>query len=415
MPQESDVLVIGGGAVGVCTAYYLAKAGRQVTLIEKGKICSGCSYGNACMIVPSHAMPIPAPGVIKKSVKWLFKEDSPLLIRFRPDWELFSWLWRFAVFCRDEPMRRSIPILRDLGRASLILFKELEATEGISFDFKQQGLMYVYSTEEGFEEGKEEAALLAQYDLPSRVLTGIQAQELEPALRDTVVGALYFPEDAHGSSFHFVRGMAEVIKKLGVAVETDTEVVGWLMDGKRPIGVKTSRGGFHGREIVLATGSWTPQLTRPIGLNVPVQPGKGYSLTMDRPPVCPEIPLIHFERKIGVTPIGNRLRFAGTMEFAGFDLSLNRIRAEAIQRGAMEVLPAISNPGNVEHWCGLRPCTPDGLPIIDRLPNHPNIYLCTGHAMLGYTQSPISGKLISEMITGQSLSTSVEALTVRRF
>jgi len=415
MSQESDVLVIGGGAVGVCTAYYLAKAGCQVTLIEKGEICSGCSYGNACMIVPSHAMPIPAPGVIKKSVKWLFKEDSPLLIRFRPDWELFSWLWRFAVFCRDEPMRRSIPILRDLGRASLILFKELEATEGISFDFKQQGLMYVYSTEEGFEEGKEEAALLAQYDLPSRVLTGSQAQELEPALRDTVVGALYFPEDAHGNSFHFVKGMAEVIKKLGVAVKTNTEVVEWLMNGNKPIGVKTRQGDVYGREIVLATGSWTPQLTRPIGLNVPVQPGKGYSLTMDRPPVCPEIPLIHFERKIGVTPIGNRLRFAGTMEFAGFDLSLNRIRAEAIQRGAMEVLPAISNPGNVEHWCGLRPCTPDGLPIIDRLPNHPNIYLCTGHAMLGYTQSPISGKLISEMITGQSLSTSVEGLTVGRF
>jgi len=415
MPRESDVLVIGGGAVGVCTAYYLAKAGCQVTLIEKGEICSGCSYGNACMIVPSHAMPIPAPGVIKKSVKWLFKEDSPLLIRFRLDWQLFSWLWRFAVFCRDEPMRKSIPVLRDLGRASLILFKELEATEGISFDFKQQGLMYVYSTEEGFEEGKEEAALLAQYDLPPRVLTGSQAQELEPALRDTVVGALYFPEDAHGNSFHFVKGMAEVIKKLGVSVKTNTEVVGWLMNGNRPIGVKTGEGDFYGRDIVLATGSWTPQLTRPIGLSVPVQPGKGYSLTMDRPPVCPEIPLIHFERKIGVTPIGNRLRFAGTMEFAGFDLSLNRIRAEAIQRGAMEVLPTISNPGNVEHWCGLRPCTPDGLPIIDRLPNHPNIYLCTGHAMLGYTQSPISGKLISEMITGQSLSTSVEALTVRRF
>ena len=156
MTVESDVIVIGGGSIGVCTAYYVAKKGLGVRLIEKGAICSGCSYGNACLIVPSHAMPVPSPGVLKKALKWMLKEDSPLLIRPRLDWQMFSWLLRFASFCREEPMKRAIPVLRDLGRASLELFKELGATEGLSFDFRQRGLLNVYSSHAGFEEGKEE-------------------------------------------------------------------------------------------------------------------------------------------------------------------------------------------------------------------------------------------------------------------
>lgn len=415
MAEEFDVMVIGGGSVGVCTAYYLARKGCRVTLIEKGEICSGCSYGNACMIVPSHAMPVPAPGVIGKSLSWMLQEDSPLLIRPRPDWQLASWLLRFAASCRRQPMERAIPVLRDLGRASLLLFQELTVAEGLSFDFKQRGLMSVYSTPAGLEEGKEEAEVMANHGLDLRVLTGDQARELEPALKDTVVGAVYSAEDAHGNSFQFVTGLGESIKKLGVVVKTGAEVTGWLMDGNTPVGVRTSRGDFRAREVVLAMGSWTPLLARQLGVKVPVQAGKGYSMTMDRPPVSPEIPLIHVERKVGVTPIGNRLRFAGTMEFAGLDLSLNRTRTEAIQRGALEVIPGAAKPSNVEHWCGLRPCTPDGLPIIDRLPGHPHIYLSTGHAMLGYTQGPISGKLMAEMICREPLSLSVKPLSLGRF
>ena len=415
MAEESDVLVIGGGSVGVCTAYYLSKRGCRVTLIEKGEICSGCSYGNACMIVPSHAMPVPAPGVIGKSLKWMLKEDSPLLIRPRVDWQLLSWLLQFAASCRRRPMERAIPILRDLGRASLLLFRELAASEGLRFDFKQRGLMSVYTTAAGLEEGRQEAEIMARHGLDLKVLTGDQARELEPALNRRVVGALYSAEDAHGSSYRFVTGLGEAVRKLGVAVRTGTEVTGWLLEGGRPAGVRTSQGNFRAREIVLAMGSWTPLLARQLGVRVPVQAGKGYSLTMDRPAVSPEIPLIHVERKVGVTTIGNRLRFAGTMEFAGIDLSLNRARTEAIQRGALEVIAGAANPGNVEHWCGLRPCTPDGLPIIDRFPGHPHVYLSTGHAMLGYTHGPISGKLMAEMICREPLSLPLEPLSLGRF
>lgn len=415
MAEESDVLVIGGGAVGVCTAYYLARKGCRVTLIEKGEICSGCSYGNACMIVPSHAMPVPAPGVIGKSLKWMLKEDSPLLIRPWVDWQLLSWLLRFAASCRQRPMERAIPVLRDLGRASLLLFRELAATEDLSFDFEQRGLMSVYTTAAGLEEGREEAEIMARHDLELEILTGDEARQLEPALNRRVVGALYSAEDAHGNSHRFVTGLGDALPKHGVDVRTGTEVTGWLLEGGRPAGVRTDRGGFRGREIVLATGSWTPLLARELGARVPVQAGKGYSLTMDRPPLSPKIPLIHAERKVAVTPIGDRLRFAGTMEFAGIDLSLNPTRTEAIRRGALEVISGAGNTANLERWCGLRPCTPDGLPIIDRLPRHPNVYLSTGHAMLGYTHGPISGRLMAEMICGEPLSLSLEPLRLGRF
>ena len=415
MAEESDVLVIGGGSVGVCTAYYLARKGCRVTLIEKGEICSGCSYGNACMIVPSHAMPVPAPGVIGKSLKWMLREDSPLLIRPRLDWQLLLWLLRFAASCRQRPMERAIPVLRDLGRASLLLFRELAATEELSFDFEQRGLMSVYTTAAGLEEGREEAEIMAGHDLDLEILTGDQARELEPALNRRVVGALYSAEDAHGDSHRFVTGLGEALGKHGVAVRTGTEVTGWLAEGGRPAGVRTENGDFRAREIVLATGSWTPLLARELGVRVPVQAGKGYSLTMDRPATSPKIPLIHAERKVAVTPIGDRLRFAGTMEFAGIDLSLNPTRTEAIRRGALEVLSGSDNPGNAERWCGLRPCTPDGLPIIDRLPGHPNVYLSTGHAMLGYTHGPISGKLMAELVCGEPLSLPLKPLRLGRF
>ena len=343
MAEESDVLVIGGGAVGVCTAYYLARKGCRVTLIEKGEICSGCSYGNACMIVPSHAMPVPAPGVIGKSLKWMLKEDSPLLIRPRVDWQLLSWLLQFAASCRRRPMERAIPVLRDLGRASLLLFRELAATEGLSFDFEQRGLMSVYTTDAGMEEGREEAEIMARHDLDLQVLSGDQARELEPALNRRVMGALYSAEDAHGDSHRFVTGLGETLGRHGVAVRTGTEVTGWLLEGGRPAGVRTEQGEFRARDIVLAMGSWTPLLAREVGVRVPVQAGKGYSLTMDRPALSPKIPLIHAERKVAVTPIGNRLRFAGTMEFAGIDLSLNPTRTEAIRRGALERSSALGD------------------------------------------------------------------------
>jgi D-amino-acid dehydrogenase len=415
MMKTGDVVVIGGGVIGVSTAYYLAKKGRRVVLIEKGEICSGCSYGNACLITPSHCVPIPAPGVVKQALKWMWKENSPLLIRPRFDWQLFSWLIRFAAACRQAPMSRAIPVLRDLCRASRQLFEELISFEKVAFDYERRGLLFVYTTEAGLAKGRHEAELLAYNQVDVAVLDGKKVRELEPALLESVIGAIYSKEDAHGDSYRFVVGMGEVIRKLGVTVCTNTTATGILTNAASPVIVRTDRGDFEGRDIVIATGSWSPQLARGLPVQIPLQPGKGYSVTMDRPLVCPQIPVINMERRVAITPIGNRLRFAGTMELAGLDLRLNEVRAAAVLRGGLEVIAGTGTPRNVEQWCGLRPCTPDGLPIIDRIPAHPHVYVCTGHAMLGYTLGPISGKLLAEMITEGRTSMPTGALRIDRF
>jgi D-amino-acid dehydrogenase len=415
MNNTTDVVVIGGGVIGVCTAYFLAKGGRSVSIIEKGEICSGCSYGNACLITPSHSIPLPGPGVIRQALKWLLWEDSPFLIRPRLDFGLFSWMIRFAMACRKGPLNAAIPVLRDLTRSSLKLFEELIDDEQLSFNLDRRGLMSVYTTEAGFEKGRREAALLTKHGFDSKILDGRQARALEPALVESIAGVVYHAEDAHGDSYRFVQQMAGALRKFEIQIHTQTNAIGWVGDGKGPIRIQTDKGEFIGRDIVIATGAWAPNLVLKLGWRIPIQPGKGYSVTMDCPPVCPVVPLMNMERRVAITPIGQRLRFAGTMEFAGYDLSLKQRRVDSVRRAGEKIIPEIENPKNVERWCGLRACTPDGLPIIDRMPHHKNIYVSTGHALLGYTLGPISGKILSELIIHGRSSTPAKALALDRF
>jgi D-amino-acid dehydrogenase len=345
----------------------------------------------------------------------MLKEDSPLLIRPRLDLRLFTWLVRFAQNCRAEPMMRGIPILRDLCRASLALYEELVRTERLEFYFERRGALCVNSTDAGFEKAKRDADLLVSHGFEIKVLTGLEAHEMEPAVLETVRGAIYYPEDAHGDSHLFVTGLGRLLPKLGVDVHTHTSASGLSIDSKNSVRVTTDQGVFTAKDLVIAAGSWAPKLTRLLGVSIPIQPGKGYSVTIAKPECSPKIPVAHQEKKVIVTPIGDRLRFAGTMEFAGMDLRINDTRAEAALRAGRKVLYPIGEPRNIERWCGLRPCTPDGIPIIDRLPRHPNIYVACGHAMLGYTMGPITGKLVSEMVAGNPLSLPAAPLSSSRF
>lgn len=411
----ADVIVVGGGVIGVCSAYYLAKSGRTVILLEQGELGSGCSYGNACLITPSHAMPLPSPGVIRQALRWMLKEDSPLLIRARPDFRLFAWMLRFARNCRPEAMMRGIPILRDLCRASLALYEELLRTENLEFHFERRGTLYVNSTDTGFEKSQRESELLAGYGFDSRILTGRQAHELEPAVLQTVKGAVYYPEDAHGDCHSFVTGLGRLLPKYGATVRTNTRVLGLQLVKRERIDVSTDQGAFQCKNLLLSAGSWTPSLIRTLGVKLPIQAGKGYSVTISKPECGPRIPVAHQEKKVIVTPLSDRLRFAGTMEFAGMDLRMNDTRAQAALRGGREILLPFRESCNFESWCGLRPCTPDGIPVIGRIPRYPNVYVAAGHAMLGFTMGPITGKLASEMITGASLSLAAEMLSPGRF
>ena len=407
--------MIGGGSIGVSCAYYLAQGGAKVVLLEKDALGSGCIYGTACLITPSHAVPLAAPGVIRQGLKWMFREDSPLLIRPRLDLALFRWMLQFASYCREEPMRRGLPVLRDLCRASLKLFEQLTEREHLEFGFEKRGALYVASTPGGFEKLKHESALLKEFQFDPLLLDGPGVHAKEPFVRPEVAGAVYYAEDAHGDSHRFVTALGAVLQRLGVSVHTGVEVRDFLWNSSRLRGVRTSQGEFEADSVVLAAGSWSTRLARSLRLRVPVQPGKGYSVTIENPADGPRIPVVHQERRVIITPLGQRLRFAGTMEFAGMDLSLNPVRSDAALRGGAGVLREIPNPRILERWCGLRPCTPDGLPILGRVRQVENLYLATGHAMLGFTLGPISGQLIAELVAGKAPSLPLEPLSLDRF
>jgi len=411
--EQAGVIVIGGGIIGVCTAYFLAEKGVNVILLERDEICSGASYGNAGLIVPSHSVPLSTPGVIEKGLKWLLNPESPLYIRFRLDFELISWLWKFWRFCTEEHVRHSLPILIPMQQESLRLFEQF-AVGGIEFGLKRKGTMTVFNTQKAFEEGIQEAELLKEYGIESRVLFREKVRETEPLLKESVVGGIYFPGDAHLDPAQFVCALAKEVERKGVKVLTQTEVIELQVRGKLVGSVVTTKGRLKADTIVLAAGAWSSNLVRNLGIKISIQPAKGYSITFYEPNLSPFIPLMLSEVRVAVTPLNGRLRFGGTLELAGLDLSINQRRVEAIRRGANQYLPQIEAKRE-EVWRGLRPCTPDSLPILGRSRKFDNLVIASGHGILGVSLGPITGKLVAQLVCGEPLDFDIQPLSPDRF
>jgi D-amino-acid dehydrogenase len=321
---------------------------------------------------------------------------------------------RFALASREGPMRRAIPILRDLSVASGVLLQELAALEGFAFGYERRGLLTVFRSTQGLEHGAREASLLREFGLRAEVVDAGRARELEPALREEVLGGVYFPDDAHMDPARFVRGLAQRLAGRGMRIYTNTKVLDFSTDGKRIVSVQTAQGEFRADQVVLAAGAWTPAVARDLRLNIPLQGAKGYSLTFPRPENGPSLPLMLGEARVAVTPMADRLRFAGTLELAGLDFSINQRRVSAIARAAREYL-RVEEVGPAETWAGLRPCAPDGLPILGRTRRYENLILATGHAMLGMSLGPVSGKLVAQLAEGLQPDIDLEPLRLERF
>ena len=411
----SRVLVIGGGVVGVSSAYYLAREGWDVTLVDRGEVCAGSSYGNAGLIVPSHVVPLAAPGVWWQGVKWMLNAESPFYIKPRADRDLVRWLWRFRAACSASRMRQAMPLLRQLSVQSLALYRELAEKGGFDFDFRQTGSMTVFFTPEGLAHGREEAQLLRQVGVVVDVLDGPAARAAEPALKPGVVGALYSREDALLVPDRFVKGLARLAASLGVRVATGSEVIGFRMAGGRIVAAQTTRGPIETDTVVLAAGAWSPEIGRALGIRVPIQPAKGYSLTYRRPARAPAIPLLPAEGRFSVTPMGEFLRFGGTLELAGMDLSINQRRVDALRRSALRCIEGAENLELLEIWRGLRPCTPDGLPLVGRSRRFENLVLAAGHAMVGMSLGPVTGQIVTQLVTGATPAPDLRLLDPERF
>ncbi len=419
MSERSDVLIIGGGVIGVCAAYYLAERGRQVTIVEQGEVASGSSYGNAGLIVPSHSTPLAAPGALADGLKWMLDPESPFYIKPRLDFDLVVWLLKFAAACNETHMRQAIPVLRDLSSLSLALYDALAGLEGLIFGYQRKGVLLVYKTEAAFKQAVEEAHLVAEAGIASKVLSAKEASTLEPSVRPDMAGAVYYPGDAHLNPAEFVQGLARRLEGQGVCIHRNRTVTGVERSGRRVTSVKTTNGDFQAEEVVVAAGSWSPGLVRGLGLNLPIQAAKGYSVTVRRPATSPIIPLLLGESRVAVTPMesptGPILRFAGTLELAGLDLSINQRRVDALRRASKDYMVGMDGLETLEVWRGLRPCTPDGLPILGRPASFDNLTIAAGHAMMGMSLGPITGKLAAQVVCGDAPDIDLNLLRVERF
>ena len=415
MNSKPEVLIIGGGVIGVCSAYFLAKKGVQVTLIEKDEIASGCSYGNGGLIVPSHAMPLASPGALGEGLRWLFDSESPFYIKPHMDLDLIRWLVQFAFASREGNMLRALPALRDLLSASRALYDELDQTAGFDFGFEGRGSLLVCLTKEKLEKERHETHLFEKFKIPVSIVNRDEALDLEPALLPSIAGGVYYPRDGRIDPHRFVTGLAEKAKGFGAQIHTKTEALGFGSKNGRINIVQTTRGEFHPNSVILASGSWSPEIARMLNLRIPIQAAKGYSVTLENPPVTPKLPLLFSEARVVVNPLGYALRIAGTLELAGMDFSLNLRRVRAMQQSSTHYLPGLAEAKVIEVWRGLRPSTPDGLPIISRVKTFDNLIVAAGHAMLGMSLGPITGKLVSQLVNQERIELNIAPFAASRF
>ena len=417
MKHKAETLVIGGGAIGICCAYYLHGLGKNVTVVEKDNICSGSSYGNAGLIVPSYSTPLAAPGVIFQGLKWMFNPESSFYIKPRFNRELLCWLWQFRGACSENNVRKGLPILSGLSSASMELFEDLAALEGFNFGFEKNGIVELFNTHKGFQKGAKDAQRLQEFGIEHKILEKSEIVQYTQGMRTVAVGGIFFPGDAHLVPDQFVRQLARHLENKGVQLLSSVEVLGFETSGRMVTTVKTTRGDISVEEVVLAGGSWSAEMARELKIEVLMEPAKGYSITYKRPPGFPAVPLAMAEAKVVLTPMSEMLRLAGTLELAGFDLSINKRRLHAILKAVSAYFPDIDMDALelIEIWRGLRPCSPDGLPYLGRPRRYDNLIISTGHGMKGISLAPITGKIVSQLASDQAPATDIAALGIERF
>ncbi len=417
MAAVKHILVIGGGAVGLCTAHYLRASGCDVTIVERGVIGEGSSMHNAGLVVPSHFVPLAAPGMVMLGLRWMLRPESPFYIKPRLDSDLLTWLWRFALASTAGRTGRAILLLRDMSIASLALYEGLASVRGLEFEFRKNGLLMLFRTGHGREGSLKAAGQASRIGIEASVLDRDGLHELEPGVNFNATGGVYYPGDAHLTPALFVESLREYLIAEGVRFVGSTRVTGFVT---RPLGitaVTTTGGTYAADEFVLAGGAWSPLIVRSLRLQIPMQPGKGYSVTVRNPPVRPRIPMLLEEARVALTPMGDGLRFSGTMELAGLDSSVNMGRVRALLKSVPSYLGGLE-PVQLEHgeiWAGLRPCTPDGLPFIGRFRKYDNLIAATGHAMVGMSLAPITGKLVAEIVHGRIPSIDLHLLRPDRY
>jgi D-amino-acid dehydrogenase len=395
------VIVIGGGVIGAASAYYLSKSGWDVTILERGAFGKGCSHGNCGFVSPSHVLPLAAPGAVRDSLRALLHWNSPFAIKPRFDLALWSWMIRFARNCTAERMLEGGRAIQALLNSSRSLYDELVKSESLDCEFEARGALLVFQTQAAMEHHAEKDRLLGDtFGMAATRYDGDALIALEPALKPGLAGAWHYKNDAHLRPDRLMASWQHILEGRGVHVREHVEVKRFAGADGRARAVVCADGELTAEAFVVATGAWTPFLNRALGCRVPIQPGKGYSITMPRPALCPAIPLLFEEHRVGVTPFQTGYRLGSTMEFAGYDTSIKPRRLALLRVGAEHYLHQPCTAPIEETWYGWRPMTPDSIPVIDRSGAYANVLVAAGHNMLGVSMAPATGKLVAEMLGG---------------
>jgi D-amino-acid dehydrogenase len=408
------VTILGAGVIGLSTALYCARRGMKVTVLEKKpRQRDGCSFGNAGMIVPSHFIPLAAPGMVKLGLKWMWNPESPFYIKPRLNLDLITWGLEFWKAATKGRVDAAAPVLRDLSLLSRQCYEEI----GLDFGLVKRGLVMLCKKQQTLDEEAHMAAMANQLGIPAEVLDAKATAALDPAVTMDVCGSVFFPKDCHLAPGRFIAAVEAELVKLGVEMLWETDVRGFEVEDQVLRAVKTSKGQVEGQEVLLCSGVWSAELAKELDLKLPMQAGKGYSLTLTNPKQLPDLCSICTEARLAVTPMDGSLRVGGTMEMAGTDESITPRRVRGITRAFPEFFPAFNERdfANVKPWSGLRPVSPDGMPYLGRTQRWKNLTIATGHAMMGLSLAPATGKIVADVLSGEKSPVALDLMSPDRF
>ncbi len=416
MTHKTDVLIIGGGPIGLCCAYYLQKSGRQVTLLDAHKIGVGNGSGNAGHVLASHIVPLAEPSALTSAIKWMFAPaSSPFGMKISLAPNYLMWLLRFALACNQNNVNRAVEPLYQLGRLSAERFAQMISEEKIDCAYQSAGFLNLYKSQKAFDSGRREADFMQAHGIPVRVYDSAEILNVEPAAREDVIGGVHFTGDAHLNPALFLAALKERVKQAGATFVEDVKVRGFDTVSDRIVKVKTSAEDFAAEQIVLAAGAQTAFFAKDLKINIPIQPARGYSLTAAAIKNMPRQATILGDRRIAVTPLGDLIRITGRLEIGQYDRTPNPLWIRRLENFAREYLRFDEALDIKETWAGLRPVAPDGMPIVGKSPKHANLVLATGHGMIGLSLATGTGEIVGQLLNGQKTAFDLSPLRAERF
>jgi D-amino-acid dehydrogenase len=414
------VMVLGSGVIGTSVAYYLARAGHEVTVVDRQPAPAlETSFANAGEVSPGYSAPWAGPGVPLKALKWLLMHHRPLVIKPSLDPALLRWMWKMLGNCTEAAYRVNKSRMVRLAEYSRDCLRALREDTGIQYDERTQGTLQLFRTQKQLDATAQDIAILREYGVPFELLDRAGFVNVEPGLADTqhkFVGALRLPGDETGDCFKFTQELAHMAQALGAQFRFNVGIQGLERSGDRITGVRTDAGVLQADRYVVALGSYSPQLLAPLGMDIPVYPVKGFSITVPitDASAAPESTVMDETHKVAVTRLGDRIRVGGTAQLSGFDLGLYEARRRTLEFVVSDLFPRGGDVARAEFWTGLRPMTPDGTPIVGGT-GIGNLFLSTGHGTLGWTMAAGTGRVMADLISGREPEISMEGLTAARY